>query len=340
MALQRAGDARAEEIAEALEKEAERDEHQAYWKVERDTLMNFSGDTSPEATAHALKFLAQMRPTSPLLPKAALWLVNNRDQGTYWHSTKQTAMVIFGLTDYLKLSGELRPDFTVEVSVNGKRVLTKRFSESDALAPTSPVIRLAAEKLALHGNKVKISKKGPGRLYWSARAEYYSTREKFERVGKIALNIQREYFKLVPEQKNKKIVYGLEELKGALKLKPGDTVLVRLTLNGGDWSYLLIEDPIPAGAEFIEKDHLYEIKNKPPWWRYGHTRREFHDDHAAFFQTRFDRGRLQYLYLLKIVNPGRFRVSPARVQPMYQPEYLATSRSRIVEVNEEEAESQ
>ncbi|MCZ6514848.1 MAG: MG2 domain-containing protein, partial [Acidobacteria bacterium] len=79
LALQRAGDARAEEIAEALEKEAEREEHQAYWKVERDTLMNFSGDTSPEATAHALKFLAQMRPNSPLLPKAALWLVNHRD---------------------------------------------------------------------------------------------------------------------------------------------------------------------------------------------------------------------------------------------------------------------
>ncbi len=39
----------------------------------------------------------------------------------------------------------------------------------------------------------------------------------------------------------------------------------------------------------------------------------------AIFQTYFPQGQQQYFYLLKVVNPGVFQVSPARVQPMYNP---------------------
>ena len=31
----------------------------------------------------------------------------------------------------------------------------------------------------------------------------------------------------------------------------GDIVAVRLALNGTDWKYLIAEDPIPAGTEFL-----------------------------------------------------------------------------------------
>ena len=60
-------------------------------------------------------------------------------------------------------------------------------------------------------------------------------------------------------------------------------------------------------------------------------RREFHDDRAAFFQTYFN-GHQEYVYLLKIVNPGKFRISPASVQPMYQPSVLATTDAATLEV--------
>ena len=330
LAMDAAGDTRAGELAAQLEGQVKANENEAFWQVDRDTLMDFYGDASPETTAYAMKLLAKTRPKSPLLPKAAVWLVNHRNEGYYWYSTKQTAMVIYGLTDYLKMSGELRPNFQVAVWLNGRQVLSRRFTAEDALAITAPVVRFLPEDLAATGNKVRITKTGQGRLYWSARAEYYSTEEKLERKGTVSLNLLREYFKLVPVREGERIVHRLEPLQGALH--SGDVLVARLTVSGSNWRYLMVEDPIPAGTEFIERDDLYQIKDKPSWWYFWYTRREFHDDHAAIFQTYFGKGQMQYLYLLKVVNPGRFRVSPARVQPMYQPQYLATSESQTVEV--------
>ena len=74
-----------------------------------------------------MKFLSHQRAQSPLLPKAALWLMNHRSQGWWWSTTKQTAMVIYGLTDYLKATNELNPNLTATVFVNDQPVLTKKF---------------------------------------------------------------------------------------------------------------------------------------------------------------------------------------------------------------------
>jgi len=329
LAMYRAADDRSKELAAELERAAKSDDREAFWPAERDNLLDFYGDASPEATAHAMKLLMRHNPQSPLLPKAAAWLVNHRSGGYYWYSTKQTAMVIFGLLDYVKASGELKPDLAVSVWVNDKLLAERRFTEADAVAPSAPVLRVPLAQLR-DANTIRVTKKGTGRLYWSARAEYFSTDERLARTGAVSLNVIREYFKLTPAQEGAKIVHRLEPLAGAVA--PGDVVVARLTLTGGDWRYLMIEDPIPAGFEFIERDDLYEIKEKPSWWYWWFTRREFHDHRAVFFQTWFNRGQTQYLYLLKAVNPGRFRVSPARVEPMYQPQYFAASDSKLIEV--------
>jgi len=330
LALDALHDARAGQIAEQLEKEAKGDDPEAYWPATQNYLLEFSGDSSAEATAYAMKLLVRHRPQSPLLPRAALWLMNHRSEGFYWYSTEQTAMVVYGLTDYLKASGELKPDFEVSVTLNNKQVLTRRFAAADALGPAAPVVRLKAADLAEGINHVHFTKNGSGRLYWSARAGYFSTEEKLQRTGTVSLNLLRDYFKLVPERSGERIVYRLDPLNGPVAI--GDVIAVRLTLTGDKWNYLAVEDPIPAGTEGLERDDLYELKEKPPWWSYVYTRREFHDDRVALFINFFWRGQSTTFYLLKVVNPGTFRVSPALVQPMYQPQFLSTTESRTVEV--------
>ena len=330
LALLSAGDqAKAQEIAATVESQATVTDFEANWPAVYDHLMGFEIDDAAETTAYAVRLISLVKPASPLLPKAALWLVNHREGGYFWFSTKQTAMVIFGLTEYVKSSHELEASFRAEVYVNGKQVIARQFTPADAWNPAQPAIHLDASQLQSGANEIRIHKSGAGRLYWSAAGAYYSNDKRLVQNNKLSLNITRDYFKLTPEQSNGKIVYNLDSLQGDLHV--GDVLAVRVTVGGSEWRYLLMEDPIPAGAEFITRDDLYELKQRPSWWEYWFTRREFHDDRAAIFQTYFS-GRHEYVYLLKIVNPGKFQVSPAMVQPMYQPSIMATSDAAVVEV--------
>ncbi|MGC1266733.1 MAG: MG2 domain-containing protein [Candidatus Acidiferrum sp.] len=330
LALLSTGDqAKAQEIAATVESQAVVTEFEANWPSIYDYMMEFEIDDAAETTAYAVRLLSLTKPASPLLPKAALWLVNHRVGGYFWYSTKQTAMVIFGLTDYVKSSHELDANFRAEVSVNGKQVALHQFSAADAWNPVQPVIHLDSSQLQIGANEIRIRKSGMGRLYWSVSGAYYSNDKRLVQNNKLSLNITRDYFRLTPEQLNGRIVYDLDPLQGALHV--GDILAVRVTVGGSEWRYLLMEDPIPAGAEFITRDDLYELRQRPSWWEYWFTRREFHDDRAAIFQTYFS-GRHDYVYLLKIVNPGKFQVSPAMVQPMYQPSIMATSDAAVVEV--------
>ena len=323
LALREMKDSRADDVAAMVEQQAKTTEMEAWWPSDKDDLLDIHVDNTPEATAYAVKLLAQARPQSALLPKAAVYLVNHRAGGFCWNSTKQTAMVLYGLTDYLKQSGELNPNMSVTVFVNDKPVLTKRFAENEAAAPA--MVRLGAAA----ANRVRVVRNGEGRVYWSVRADYYSQAPKGARQN-AQLKLEREVYKLTAASTGAKVVYQLQPLQGAAA--PGDVLAVRLRLAGDAWRYLMMEDPIPAGTEFIERDDLYEIAEKPPWWRTWYTRREFRDDRAVFFRTFFDRGNADYFYLLKVVNPGQFRVSPARVEPMYQPGTVATSEPGSLEV--------
>jgi uncharacterized protein YfaS (alpha-2-macroglobulin family) len=301
---------------------------EAWWPATRDAMLDFEADVSTEATAYATKLLSHKKPRSPLLPKAALWLVDHRNEGYWWSSTKQTAMVIYGLLDYLKATSELHPDFTATILINGQTREKKEFRPDSPLNDVELVFDEA--KLQPGSNQIQIRSEGKGRLYYSTAATYYSNEARLEKQGAISLNVLRDYFRLIPGKAGERIVYDLSPLAGPVS--QGDLIAVRLTVTGSTWRYLLAEDPIPAGTEFIERDNLYELRNKPPWWTYWFTRRELHDDRMAIFQTYFDEGQQQYFYLLKVVNPGLFHVNPARVQPMYQPGHEATTEAATLEV--------
>jgi len=330
LALEEAGEtSRAQEIARKLEAKAAVSGDEAHWDASRDYLMEFEFDNSADATAYAMQLLTRVLPSSPLLPKAAFWLVNHRDGGYFWQSTQQTAMAIFGLTEYVAAAHELEASFRAEVYVNGKQVLSHQFTAGDAFNPSQPRIHLDAAKLRPGQNDIRIRKTGEGRLYWSLSGEYYSSEERQIESNKLSLGIKRDYFRLTPQPADNKVTYHPDPLGGPLHV--GDVVAVRVTVSGNEWRYLLIEDPIPAGAEYIQRDELYELDQRPLWWERWFVRREFHDDRAAFFQTYFT-GTHEYVYLLKIVNPGKFHVSPAMVQPMYQPALQATTNAVNIEV--------
>jgi alpha-2-macroglobulin len=328
LALDAAGDARAHQAAELLEKKAHVTDIDASWEGSYDGMMDFYEDTTPETTAFALKLLIRQDRASGLMPKAARWLTEHRD-GDYWYSTKQTSMVIQGLTDYLILSGELANSSDVEVLINGTSVGKHHFGPDDAFAAPWQ-IKISAAQIS-SGGKVTISKSGNGITYWSAENNWYSADQKSFQQGQLALNITRDYYLLQKKQDKPTdpITYDLVPLKGPVHI--GDIIAVKLALNGTNWKYLQAQDPIPAGTEFLAETGLYTLNNKPDWWADIFTRKEFHDDRAAFFDTNFG-SRSVYIYLLQADNSGLFQISPAQAGPMYQSSVQTTTDPATLEV--------
>ncbi|MGA3324007.1 MAG: MG2 domain-containing protein [Terriglobia bacterium] len=324
-------DSRAEEFVKLLEAGAHAEGPFVLWKSERQEMLDFTSDNSFETTAYALKALANLDPKSDLLPRATRWLMEHRSDGYYWESTEQTATAIYGLIDYLRISGELKPNYTLSVYLNGQKLADRNITEKDAANPLPIALTAAAPQVHAGENEVRIVKSGAGVLYWSASASYFSREPKPPPAGSYALNVVREYFRLAPERQDNRILYSEQPLAGPVQT--GDVIVVRLTVSATqDEQYLEIEDPIPAGFEFIEQEGLYELKEKPPWWDFHYTQREFHDDRAALFSTTYQRGQGQFHYLLKAVTPGTFQANPARVLPMYEPARQASTRAATVTV--------
>ena len=235
-------------------------------------------------------------------------------------------MVIYSMIDYLKSTHELSPNLTITVSVNGKpRCSPGRFGSVEPFSESAPDLTLNESSLQTGANHIKITSTGAGRAYFGARAEYNSLELP---ATSSALKLTREYFRLVPVKTGDKIVYDTVPLEGSVA--PGDTLAVRLSLTGSSGKYMIIEDPIPAGTEFIEKDNLYQLRAAPPWWQWYFDRREMHDDHMAIFQT-WLQGNREYFYLLKVVNPGVFQVNPAKAGPMYQTRCHGDRRRLLLE---------
>ena len=329
LALDGAKDGRGDELTKDIVARVERKGDLAWWVSATDPLLEDAGDTGVEATAFVVKALAARDPRHALLEPAVRWLLLNRNYGAYWSSTKQTAMVLLGLLDYMRARGETAADTTVELFVNGESAGRHAFTAASLTSP-DPVMVAVPARAGL--NTIRLVTGGAGALYWSATAEYFDQSGPLERTGSRKLALARTFLALTPIRKSGRIVYRETPFTGTAK--PGDLLLVRLTAAGStDWRYLMIEDPLPAGVETVQQRELYELEKRQAFW--DGSRREYRDDRVVFFQESFTAGRYEYVYLLKVTTPGTFRAMPARISAMYIPEASASSGAQTMTVGAE-----
>jgi uncharacterized protein YfaS (alpha-2-macroglobulin family) len=311
---QRKDDKRARDVAAEIERTASSDDFSAHWESRRKAMLDFAETNDTEATALSLKALARIKPDSSLLPRVARWLISNRRNSYYWDSTKDTAFAIFGLIDYLKVSHELSPDYDVEVYLNGENLFTQHVSGT-AASQTFSVTRKASEVAAT--NEIRLVKHGKGMLYFSSSLDYYTGEENVAARGSGELNLTREYLRLNVVEDGYKLKWKTEPLRG--EIHSGDMIVVRLKLNGAKARHLMIEDPIPAGAEQVESVGNLNLDYSSGYdWSDWYSSREFRDNRTVFFLDYFD-GDATFQYAMRVQVPGDFRVAPARSELMYQP---------------------
>lgn len=333
LALHERNDGRAQEVAKLIEGSALQDEFQAHWQTAR--VNDYGRDVylDVEATSLSLKALSQIKSDSYLLPRAARWLVHNRSNGYYWRSTKETAFAIYGLSDYLKVSKELSPDYTFEVYLNGTKVAGQHIGASDATNAEAVTVWKKGTEIG-PSNQIRIVKRGKGALYVSAALEYFTADENVAAQSAGGLKIEREYLRLhVSEDENGKASWKVDPLNG--ELRSGDMIVVRLRLTGPRAQYLMIEDPIPAGAEQVARVSGIYLNYSLGNWTDWYSNREFRDNRTAIFMNYFD-GDATLQYAMRVEVPGEFKIAPARAELMYQPTVQANTandRLRILDKN-------
>ncbi len=325
----RKDDHRARQIAAEIEGSAVDDQGNASWSSRRKKMLDFSEWNDTEATALSLKALSLIKPDSPLLSRAARWLISNRRNGYFWNSTKDTAFAIFGLIDYLKVSRELSPNYDLEVYLNGETVLAEHFTSR--AASQSFVIRRKAGEVS-SSNQLRVVKRGPGMLYFSTSLEYHTDEQHVASRGSADINITREYLRLKVVEDGYKLKWAAEPLNG--EIHSGDLLIVKLRVNGAKARHLMIEDPIPAGAQQIKTVGYFNLDhNLGSGWSDWYSAREFRDNRTVFFLDYFD-GDATLQYAIQVQIPGEFKIAPARAELMYQPDKQANTTTGTMSFRE------
>lgn len=306
-------DQRALEIAGEIEQTAQVSKATAFWETKQTSHAGFSDKHRTEGTAMSLKALARLKPQSSLLPLAARWLVAERKNAYYWNSTKDTAFAIYGLIDYVKVSRELTPSYDLEVYVNGETVVAEHVSDASA-ARTFVLHRKGSAVGPV--NQIHIVKRGKGTVYFSSAVEYYTNDENVAARSSSDLGVTREYYRLKVEADGYKLKWSILPLTG--EIHSGDLLVVKLRIQGQPARRLMLEDPIPAGAEQLEAVGNLNLNYTDKSWTDWFSSREFRDRRTVFFLDRFD-GDATFQYALRVQVPGDFVVAPARIELMYEP---------------------
>ena len=139
-------------------------------------------DGGVEATSFALRALLAIDPQNKLIEPVTNWLIKNR-RGAQWSNTRDTAIVVLTLNDYLRTSGELQPVLGYELLVNGNSIATKQITADDALSAPSK-FEIPREVIRDGANEITIRRKsGTGPIYFSAQAKFFSLEEPLNTRG-------------------------------------------------------------------------------------------------------------------------------------------------------------
>ncbi|MGH2522043.1 MAG: alpha-2-macroglobulin family protein, partial [Anaerolineales bacterium] len=274
----------------------------AHWEEADRDWWNMNTDT--RSTAIVLDALVRLDPQNNLIPNVVRWLMTAR-KAQAWETTQETAWALIGLTDWMVASGELKGNYDYAVELNGNLLASGTVNPDNLRDPVMLKVAVA-DLLKDQANRLVINRgAGEGRLYYTAHLNVYFPVEDVRALSRGVI-VSREYRLKTNE------CGGAEQPECAIvtEATAGQDIQVKVTLIApNDLYYVVLEDPIPAGAEAVDTSLLTtSVVGQPPalnsadplyygwgWWWFSNT--DLRDEKVVLFATYLPKGTYEYTYI-------------------------------------------
>jgi uncharacterized protein YfaS (alpha-2-macroglobulin family) len=295
-----------------------------HWVENETDTWNWNTDT--RTTAIVLDTFALIWPENDLVPNTVRWLMTVREHDR-WQTTQETTWALIALGDWMAATGELSPTYDWGLALNGESQLSGSASPEQALE--SETFTVLLEDLASDHNTLSISRgEGEGRLYYDTQMTAYLPVDQIEPLSN-GFFVSRRYLN----------AYGVPVQQGNV----GEILTVELTIIvPEEQNFVVIEDPLPAGAEGINWSLLTESGTNRPtfdvegrtnwwgWWWFTHI--DIRDEKAVLYAERLPAGSYVFGYDIRLGVPGSYHAIPAVVQSFYFPEVFGRAEGMLFEV--------
>lgn len=300
----------------------------AHWEDRPD---RYNWTTNTRTTALILMAMIQHGETSSLLSNVVRWLMVARTADA-WETTQETAWSVMALTDWMVVTGELEADYTFNLRLNDELLDIEDNTATDSNVKESEVLRVAVQDLLLdEANRLVISKSdGPGNLYYTAHLNAFLAVPEVEPLSQ-GITVSRRYY-----------LRGDEDRTPITSAEIGQEVMVEVTIIAPrNLHYVVVEDPIPAGADAIDPNLLTtSVASERPqldrddplgrgwgWWWFSRT--EFRDEKVVMYATYLPRGTYTYRYSIRPGLVGDYNVIPTTAQEFYFPEVYGRGQGQL-----------
>jgi uncharacterized protein YfaS (alpha-2-macroglobulin family) len=330
------GDERIQTLYSDLERNAIRTATGAHWENRESSWQNMS--TTIQSTAVVLYALTNHDPASPLVADALRYLMAHRSAMGAWASTYETSWTLMALAEVMQGTGELSGEFDFSAALNDTPLVAGEASGTSQLTPVETKVPISSMYPSEPNSLIIQRGEGMGRLYYNTHLSVYQPVEEVAPLNK-GINITRAYFSSDGDCLD-------EDCPSIGQAQSGELVTVRLTLTIPETTYyLLVEDYFPAGAEVLDislktSQSSAEQQYNPHapfdqgwgWWYFSDP--QVYDDRVSWAVDTLPAGTYELTYQFVTVQPGEYRIIPARAYQSYFPEVQGNSAGDIFEIKE------
>ncbi len=330
LALRDPADPRASDLLDALATRVILSATGAHWEEGERDPYNWATDT--RTTAIVLNTFLQQRPDSALIPNIVRWLVSAR-QADVWETSQETSWALMGIARYIGATGDV--GLTAQAAADVTQVTVDGEVVSLTVVEDAAVANVPAPTDA--PSSIDIANAGASTVYYTAQLDLTLPASNYGALNQ-GIVVERRY-----------TIGEGDDLRSVTSAAVGEAVTVRLTIIApNDLYYVVVEDPIPAGAEAVNPDLLtsQQVGTRPEfdstdpltqgwgWWWFSSI--QFRDEKVVLNAMFLPAGVYEFVYTLRPGLPGTYQVLPATAREAYFPEVFGRSAGDVFAITQGE----